>query len=144
MATERKTSGAAVDRDAFPIAVDARARFGHLLKIELKIIGNEEVQIAVAVVIQKGASRTPAHFRTSQSSFLRDVFESTVSLVAVEAVLAIVGAENIFVSVVVVVADAHSIGPADSFKSRLFGYVGKGSISIVFVKSIRGFRRSAS
>src|SRR5580704_10546558 len=106
MRSMHKSARSAFDGDAFPIAIDVVAGFGHALEIEIDIVGNEEIKMAVAVVIDEGCAGTPARFLAYQSRGLRHVGESAVAVVAIEFVLSPIRNEEILEAVVVVIADA--------------------------------------
>ena len=46
--------------------VEARAGFGHRRgrQIEIDVVGDEQIEVAVAIVIDEGASGVPARFRS--------------------------------------------------------------------------------
>src|SRR5581483_6726346 len=104
---------AALDRDSLPIAIAICARLGDMLEIELKIIGDEQIEVAVAVVVDEGAAGAPARNITEQTSLFGYVSKSAIAIVAIKFVLPEVRNEEIFEAVVVIVADAHAACPAD-------------------------------
>ena len=98
--------------------------------------------MAVAVVVDEGASRSPSgRASVPEAGFLGDIGKGAIAVVAVEAILAKIGAEEIVEAVVVVVGNANAIGPARGFQAGLFGDIGEGTVAIVFVETIGGFRR---
>src|SRR5205814_5920547 len=88
MITGRQAARAALDRHALPIAVAVGARFGYVLEIELKVIGDEEIEMAVTVIVNERAARTPTRAFIQKSCFFADIRERTVAIVAIELVLA--------------------------------------------------------
>ena len=81
-------------------------------EIEVDIVGDKQVEQAVAVVVEKGAAGAEAVAWLEQAGLRGDIGEGAVAVVAVEAVLAVVGDEEVFEAIVVVVADADADGPA--------------------------------
>ena len=81
-------------------------------RIEIHIVGDEQIEMAVAVVIQKAAARAPARSGSSDSGLFRDVGKRAVTVVVIEHVPAPVGDEQIVEAVVVVIADTTSLAPA--------------------------------
>src|ERR1700722_3859605 len=69
---------------------------------------------------------------------LRYIRERTVSIVSIKPVLAEVGHEKIFVTVVVVVAHADSHGPSGVEQSCPFRYVRNCAVAIAVVKPVAG------
>src|SRR3974390_2635587 len=98
--------------------------------------------MTVTVVVDEGTSSSPAS-RTliQQPRLLCYVRESSVPIIAIQAILPEVGAEDIVEAIVVVVAHADAICPASGLQSRLFGDICERSVAIVFVQTIRSFRR---
>src|SRR5438105_7105149 len=95
-------------------------------------IGFEDVEVAVAVVIHKGATGGPACLLARYARFFAHVSEGAIAVVVVEGVLAVVGEEKIFETIVVVVAYANSLPPAGARQAGFAGDVGKGAVAIVF------------
>jgi hypothetical protein len=136
VAAEGKASGTAGDGKTLPIAVDVGSWPGNVLEVELHVIGDAQIQVTIPVVIKKRAPSAPSDFGGFQASFFRDIFEPTVSEVTVEAILAVVGAKQILIAVIVVIANTHGVAPANCFKPRLPGYVGKCPVTIILIKPI--------
>ena len=134
----------ALDGNSLPVAVYVLAWHGSVFERETNVVGHEEIEMAVAVVVEKSTTRTPAGLFVQQSGGLGHVGEGAVSVVAVQTVLSEVGAKNIFEAIVVVIANADSGSPAHGFESGLFGDVGKRSIAVIFVETVGGFGRVAT
>ena len=86
---------------------------GAVFKIEVDVVGDEQVEVAVAIVIDKSAAGVPASFRAglNQSRLFGYIGERAVAVIAIERVLAVVSDEEIVVAVVVVIADAAGLAP---------------------------------
>ena len=121
------------DHHAF---VEARTGFGHGRgrQIEIDVVGDEQIEVAVAIVVDEGAAGIPARAFARHASLLADVGESAVAVVVIQNVLAEVGDEQIVPSVVVVVADANTLSPARVRDSGLRSDVGESAIAIVLEK----------
>ena len=109
---ERQPARAAVDRHGAVEAVGIGAWLWRRREVELQVIGDEQVEVADAVVVQERAARVVTNSVLSEMSLRRDILEPSAVHVAVEAVLAPVGDEQVGVSVVVVVARADALRPA--------------------------------
>ena len=94
--------------------VKARARFRHRSgrEVDIDIVGDEEVELAVAIVIDERAASVPAFAVSGDAGLLADVGEGAVAVVVIENVFAEVADEQIVVAVIVVVADADTLSPA--------------------------------
>ena len=74
-------------------------------------MGDEKIEMAVAVVIEPGAARAPANLFVVKAGFASDIGERAVAIVAKEDVVSPEAAEEIVPAVVVVVADANASLP---------------------------------
>ncbi len=108
----RKPARAAGYRHSHPAAIRRLAGLRGAFQIEVEIVGDKQVEVAVAVVIEESASRAPAVCRLRQTGGLGHVRESAVAVIAIEDVLSPVGDEQIVEAVIVVVADADAAGPS--------------------------------
>src|SRR5947208_258001 len=64
------------------------------------------------------------------------ICKRAIAVVTVEPVLAVVGAEDVIESVIVVIGHADSIGPTHGSETGFFGYIRESSVAIVFIKPI--------
>ncbi len=78
----------------------------------MDVVGDDEIEFAVAVVVDEGAAGAPLFAGACDSGLLGYFFEGAVALVVEEAVLAVAGDVEIVEAIVVVVADAGSLAPA--------------------------------
>ena len=109
------------------------------LNVEVDVVSDEEIEIAVTVVVEEGAAGVPAGFRLEEASFGSDVGEGTVAVVAVEDVLTVVTDEEIVPTVVVVVADTAALSPSAACKTGFSSNVGESTIPIVLEEMRDGF-----
>ena len=107
----RQARRTARDRHAL-VAAQPRLGHGRRREIEVDVVGGEQVEAAVAVVVEEGAARAPARAHVAESRRVGHVLERAVARVAEQAVLAPEGDEQILVAVVVVVAGAGALSPA--------------------------------
>ena len=128
--TTLQAGWAAGDLNAF---VGAAGGFGvgRGLDVEVDVVGDEEVEMAVAVVVEEGAAGVPTGGGLEEAGFGGDVGEGAVAVVAVEDVLAVVGDEEVVPAVVVVVADAAALSPAAAGEAGFSGDVGEGAVAVV-------------
>ena len=97
-----------------------------MLRVELHIVGDEQVKMAVAVVVEKAAAGAEADLCVQQACLPGYVGEGAVAVVSVKLVPAVVGAEHVFKAVVVIVANADTGGPAGIAQTGALRHVGKG------------------
>ncbi len=121
------------DHHAF---VEARTGFRHRRsrQIHIDVVGDEQIEVAVAVVVDECAARVPARAFARHAGFLADIGESAVAVVVIENVLAEVGDEQIVPAIVVVVADANALSPAGVRDAGLRGHVGESAVAIIAKK----------
>ena len=112
VAREGQAARTAHHGNALPLAVAARSRLRDLRAIEVEVAGDDEVELAVEVVVQPGAARVPARLRGAQARAVRGLHEAAVAFVAIQHAPAEVGDEEIGVAVVVVVGRADALAPS--------------------------------
>src|SRR5207244_4376015 len=93
------------------IAAGVLATRRHFRRIEVQIVRHEEVQIAVAVVVDPRATGSVAVPRIPQSRPPRDVREGAVAVVVKQNVLAPAGDEKVVAAVVIVIAYSNAGRP---------------------------------
>ncbi len=109
------------------------------LDIEVDVIGDKQVEMAVAVVVEEGAAGVPPCLRLQQARLLRDVGEGAVAVVAVEDVLAEVADKEVVPAIIVVIADTAALTPSCAGESGFRGDVGEGAVAIVLEEMRDGF-----
>src|SRR5207248_5692453 len=93
-------------RNALPDAAWTFAGFGRRRQIEINIISDDQVQLAIAVVIQEGAAGAPVFAVASDACRFAYVCEGAVAVVVIQAILAVVGDEQVVEAVIIVIARA--------------------------------------
>src|SRR5213078_1145816 len=100
-------------------------------------IRDEEIEVAVAVVIDKRAAGVPALAVSGDAGFFADVGEGAVAVVVLEDIFPEVGDEE---SVeIVVVGDADALSPTGMNETGLGGDVGESAVAVIFEKMRCGF-----
>src|SRR5947209_3427035 len=84
----------------------------------LHIVGDHEIEFAVAIVIDPGGAGRKL-VRSPESRGLGDVGESAVAIVVEEMVLADGGNENVVEAVVVIIADGDAQSEEGNAEARL-------------------------
>ena len=82
------------------------------LDVEVDVVGDKEVEVAIAVIVKKGAAGVPPRLRLKQARLFRNVSEGAIAVVAVEDVLAVVADKEIVPAVIVVVANTATLAPS--------------------------------
>src|SRR6185437_7600663 len=138
-----QSARAAFHRHAFPVAVRGGTWFWKRVQIERQVVGDEKIQMAVAIIIDPGAAGPPQLRRLDKACFFRHVGECAIPVVAVEDVLAPVSDEEVFEAIVVVVANGNGARPSFANKPGLFGDIGESAVAVVLIKAIgRALRRA--
>src|SRR3954469_9766452 len=127
---------AAHDRNAFPDTGWPITGGGRRSQIEIDIVRTDEIEIAVAIVIYERATRAPCFTGTRHPGLLSD-FGEDGTIIAIEAVLAVVGDVKVFPAIVVVVPDAYALSPAGRPQASLLGHIGKRSVVVIAVEAVR-------
>ncbi len=144
MLTGGQAARSAFDGNTFRAAVGIFARSGSVFERKTDVVGNKQIEMAVAIVIHERATSAKPRLVTQKTSGFGDVGESAVAVVAVKRVLAEVGAKNVLEAIVVEVADADSASPADRMQTGFFGDVGECTVAVIFVEAIGGALGSAA
>ena len=108
-----------------------------MIEVQVHIVGDKQIEVPIAVIIHKGAPGAPACVALIEQTRLpRHIRKGAIAVVAVKSVLTVVGDEDVFKTIVVVIRYSNSAGPACAAKARLIGNIGEGSIPIVLVEPI--------
>ena len=140
----RQPARTAVHGHALPAAVRVLAGLRQLLERRVQVIRDEEIEAAVAIVVDPGAARAVAHVVLLQARLRGDVGERAVAVVVIEHVLAAAGDEQIVEAVVVVVADGDRRRPARARQARFRRHVGERAVAVVLVQAIGRARGAPS
>src|SRR5437868_1266717 len=134
-----KTAGAAHDRNSLPDASGVLARLGRVGEIEVHVIDDGEVQLAVAIVVDEGTAGAPLFSCSGDTGLLGHLFEGAIALVVEEAVFAVVRDIDVAESIVIVVPNACPLAPSGGSETCLRGDIGKGAVVIVMEEVVGGF-----
>src|SRR5215813_9482526 len=87
----------------------ATAKHRAACKIPIHVSRDEEIETAIAIVVEPAGARGPAVVHPGKLA--RDVTESTIAIVSIEAICFVSGDEEIDEAVVIVVrsGDAHAV-----------------------------------
>ena len=94
--------------------------------------------MTVAIIVDKRATRIPTLAAAAHSGLFRHVRECPVSIVVIQDIFSKVRYEQVFVSIIVIVSDAHALAPAGMQQAGLRGDVGECAIAIVLEQMGRG------
>ena len=86
-----KSAWAALDRSPFPNAGESLAGNRSGCQIEFHISRDHQIQLAVAIIIDEGATGAPIGTVAGNARLFGNFFECSVALVMVETILAVVG-----------------------------------------------------
>src|ERR1700722_6699859 len=132
-----ESARAAHHRHALPYAGRTLAGGGRCGEIEVDVVGDHQVEVAVTIVVNPCTSCTPCFSGSSYARFLR-YFNEGAMLVMKQSVLAVIRDVEIFPSVVVIVTHANALSPTRCSQARLNGYVCERTVVVVVVEMIGG------
>ena len=124
--------------------VETRTGFGDRRggQVHIDVVGDEEVEAAIAIVIDEGAACVPAGAFACDAGLQADIGEGSVSVVVIEDVLTVISDKEIVPSIVVIVPDANALSPAGVGEPGLGRHIGESAVAIVAEKMRRGFAAS--
>src|SRR6185312_14567618 len=128
-------------RHALPVAGRFLAANRNFLLVVFEVMADEEIEPAIAVVVDPGATRSITVARMPQFGALRYVFELAITFVVEQDVLPHAGDEQVVPAVVIVIADRHAGRPHAASKTRLRRHVFERAVAIVVIKTDSGFGR---
>src|SRR5262249_49338691 len=128
MSSSGHSNGPTFNRDTFPVAIRVLSRNRRVFEREMHVVGNEQIEIAVAIIVNETASRSPTLLLVPKASTLGYVSKRAIAVVAIQTVLSEVSTKNVLETVVVVIADAHAGGPTRRLQTCLFRDIGKGTV----------------
>ena len=108
-----------------------------IIEMKIDVIGDHQVEIAVAVVVGKG--RAGGEAAIAHPRLLGHVSKSAVAIVAIKHVPAQAGDVNIWPAIIVVVAHRAAHGKTGIAHAGLIGHIGERAIVIVVIKRAAGF-----
>src|ERR1700722_4865131 len=94
--------------------------------------------MAVAVVVDERAAVAPGLAGTGDACLFAYVGESAVAVVVIEDVFSVVRDVEIFLAIVVVVADTNALAPAGMGEAGFLGDVGETAVVIVVIQMTSG------
>src|SRR5258708_30739723 len=137
MSSRGQSSRPAFNGDALPVAIHVLAWHRRVFEGEAHVVRHEQIEMSIPVVVEETASRAPAWLRAPQTGGLGRVSKRSIAIIAIKALLPKIDAEDVFESVIVIVADANTGGPAYRLQSRFLGNIRKCSLAIALVKALR-------
>src|SRR5262249_12383065 len=134
-----QASGATEHRYALPATVRIGPRKRRLGQVKINIASHEEIQEPVLVIVDKRAAGAPVARGPSEPGLQRNIVEFALTAVSVEHIgAAIIGDEQVGVTIIVEVARTHTLAPSGMIQSGLNRHVEEFTASVVLVKMIRG------
>src|SRR5580700_3682677 len=117
-----QSARATLNRNTFPVAVHVLSRHRGILEREAYVVGHEEIEMSIPVIVKKTTARPPACLIGSlivrvvvpKTGSLGHIGKCPIPVIAMQAVLPEVGTKDVLESVVVVIADADTGRPSYS------------------------------
>ena len=108
--------------------------------VEVDIVRDHQVELAVAVIVDEGAARAPLAPASGNPGLGRHFFECSVAFIVIQAILAVVGHIQVVESIVIVVTDAGALSPSTRRQPGGPGHIRECAIVIVMVEMAGGRR----
>src|SRR5215813_1906691 len=143
MLASRQPARPALDRNSLPHATAVLPGYRHMFERKSNVVGNKQIEMPVAIIIDEAASRTPACIFVQQACGFRDIRKSSITVISIQTVLPEASDENVIESVIVVIGNANARTPPSRLQSGLYRDIGKGAIAIVLIETIGGTVRCA-
>ncbi len=105
-----------------------------VVEVPDQITADEEVQIAVAIVVEEAGAGGPA--AAGDAGLFSDVGEGAVAVVAEQRVAAEIGDVEVWIAVVVIVAGGHAHAVVAVLHAGLFGDISEGAVAVVAVEAV--------
>src|SRR5262249_51727722 len=121
--SKRHAAGTAEDRHSFPFAIRSRAGQRRARQVECLVAGDEQVETAVAIVVEKRAAGTPFLAGPAHSGAAGDILKCALAVVPVQNVRAPVGHIKIIEAVVIEIRDADAAAPAGALQAGRSGHI---------------------
>ena len=108
-----------------------------MIDVEIYIVGNEQVQLAVVIVIQEGRARGPTGI--ADVGALSNVRKRAVSVILEEMIWPQAGYVEIVKAIIIIVTNCDPHPPADISDARLVRYICKRAVAVIVIESASGF-----
>src|SRR5882762_1802978 len=118
-----QTARAAHDGNTLPDTLRVVSRTRRVGEIEIHVVNYHEIEIAIAVEIQEGATSAPTRGRLEQTPRFGLILKCSITLVSIENISTPLCNEQIWMAIVVNVAHANPLSPTRVRDSCLFGHV---------------------
>src|SRR5262249_22271087 len=130
-------SGAALHRDTLVLARLVLAELRQVVEVVVHVIGDEEVQPAVIVIIYEGRSSRPS--RVVYAGGPGNISERPITIISEEVVRSQTGDIEVIETIVIVIADGGAHSPAHVADTGLVRYIGKCPVAVVVIERAPGF-----
>ena len=120
------------------VAVNCLSRLGRARRIKIHVIGDKQIEVPVAIIVQKTAACAPRLFRAGDTSFFGDIREGPVAIIVVEDVVPPIADKQIVEAIVIIVTDATSLSPTRMGQTSLLSDIRKGPVTVVVKEVTRG------
>ena len=136
-ALARQPAGPAGDGQTLPDTLVFRARLGRVGGVELEIVGEEQVEVAVPIIVEEGAARGPAPLRL-RGQHRGLVAKRAIALIVQQGIRPPIGNDEVQAAVVVIVPGAGALAKTGGRNLSLLGDVGELQLSEIAVEMMLG------
>src|SRR5258708_106822 len=131
-----QSSGATLHRYPFELAGAPFTKLRQIIHVEIHIIGHEEIELAIVVIIDEGRAGRPT--RIADARFLSNVGEGAVAVVSEQMVWPQAGHIDVVKAIVIVVTNGDPHSPADVGETGLVCNISKSPVAVVVIESAAG------
>ncbi len=128
-----QSARSAGDREPAILTKRSLAEWRQVIEIEIHVVGDVEIEIAIVVVVAEGSAGSPAS-RIADASLGGHIGEGPVAIVVIQHGAVEIRDVQVFFSIVVVVAYRGSESPAAVADSGLSRHIGECAVVIVVVE----------
>src|SRR5262249_12216007 len=122
------------DRRSLPDAGGILARQRGGLQLEINVAGHDDIEQAIAVVVDESATGAPFGAAAGYPRAFSPLLELSVAFIVIQPVLAVVSHVEVIQAVVIVIANADALSPAAGFQSSRSSHIGECAVVIVVIK----------
>src|SRR5881397_2312145 len=119
------------------IKTRSRLRNRSRSQVEIDVVRDEQIEFAVAIVVDKRTAGVPAFAVPAHARFVSYIRERAITIVVIKNVLAKVADKEVLEAVIVVIANADPLSPAGVGYASLQSNVGECAVSIILEKMRR-------
>src|SRR4051794_40058541 len=117
------------------------SRPGYCVQIERDVVRNEQIELAISVEVDAGATRSESTLVREDAGSLSYVRECSVAVIPVQVIARPSRDEKILPAVVVEITDCDPKGVVLAKQTRFRRHISKGAVPVIPIEPVRRVRR---